>query len=98
MLMVDDYAYDELDFRGDPDIVLLEGSQWGDIGKKDIFFYDVFVIFNIKCFYVVYPMTNQILFDDEDVGPYHPPSSSPIQRRGERDDVAGVAAADYDIL
>jgi hypothetical protein len=38
MLMVDDYAYVRLDFHGDPDLVLPEGSQWGDIGKKDILF------------------------------------------------------------
>jgi hypothetical protein len=29
MLMVDDYAYADLDFRGDPDLVLPKGSQWG---------------------------------------------------------------------
>jgi hypothetical protein len=38
MLMVDDYAYVSLDFRGDPDLVLPEGSQWGNIGKKYILF------------------------------------------------------------
>ena len=37
ILMIDDYAYAGLDFRGDPDLVLLEGSQWGDLGKKNIF-------------------------------------------------------------
>jgi len=40
-------------------------------------------------------MTNQTLFDDEDVGSYHPLGSSPIHRRGERGDVVGVAVADY---
>ena len=34
MLMVDDYAYARLDFRGDPDLVLPEDAQWGDLGKK----------------------------------------------------------------
>ena len=37
ILMIDDYAYDELDFCNDPDLVLPEGSQWGELGKKDIF-------------------------------------------------------------
>jgi hypothetical protein len=37
-LMVKDYAYVELDFCGDPDLDLPEGSQWGDIGKKEILF------------------------------------------------------------
>jgi hypothetical protein len=32
--MVDDYAYARLDFRGDPDLVLPEGAQWGKLGKK----------------------------------------------------------------
>jgi hypothetical protein len=38
LLMVDDYAYAILDFRGDPDLVLPEGSQWGNLGKKHILF------------------------------------------------------------
>jgi len=29
ILMIDDYAHVDLDFRGDPDLVLLEGFQWG---------------------------------------------------------------------
>jgi hypothetical protein len=36
MLMVDDYTYVGLDFRGDPDLVVPEGSQWGNLGKKYI--------------------------------------------------------------
>jgi hypothetical protein len=44
MLMVDDYAYDGLDFRGDPDLALPEDAQWGDLGKK----YTNFFFF--KCF------------------------------------------------
>jgi hypothetical protein len=38
MLMVDDYAYAWLYFHGDPDLALPKGSQWGDIGKKEILF------------------------------------------------------------
>jgi hypothetical protein len=38
MLMVDDNAYVRMDFREDPNLSLPEGSQWGDIGKKDILF------------------------------------------------------------
>jgi hypothetical protein len=44
MLMVDDHAYAGLDFRGDPDLVLPEDAQWGDLGKK----YTHFSLF--KCF------------------------------------------------
>jgi hypothetical protein len=35
MLMVDDYTYAGLDFRGDPDLSLPEDAQWGDLGKKN---------------------------------------------------------------
>ena len=34
VVMVEDYAYAGLDFRGDPDLVLPEDAQWGNIGKK----------------------------------------------------------------
>jgi hypothetical protein len=48
ILMIDDYAYADLDFRGEPDLVLLEGFQWGNLGKKDILFFIVFLwIFRI---------------------------------------------------
>jgi hypothetical protein len=38
MIMVDDYAYTGLDFYGDTELALSEGSQWGYIGKKEILF------------------------------------------------------------
>jgi hypothetical protein len=38
MLMIDDYAYAGLDFRGDLDFSLPEDAQWGDLGKKYTFF------------------------------------------------------------
>jgi hypothetical protein len=34
VVMVEDYAYAGLDFRGDPDLILPEDTQWGNIGKK----------------------------------------------------------------
>ena len=37
LIMVEDYAYTKTNFHRDPDLALLEGSQWGDIGKKEIF-------------------------------------------------------------
>jgi hypothetical protein len=36
--MVEDCAYVRLDFKGDPNLVLPEGFQWGDLGNKYIFF------------------------------------------------------------
>ena len=34
ILMIEDYAYAGTDFRGNPDLPLPPGAQWGDIGKK----------------------------------------------------------------
>ena len=34
VMMVEDYAYVGLYFRGDPDLILPEDTQWGNIGKK----------------------------------------------------------------
>jgi hypothetical protein len=45
LLMVEYYAYVGMDFHGDLDLDILEGSQWGDIGKKEIFVYIMFLIF-----------------------------------------------------
>ena len=32
--MIEDYAYTGTDFRGDLNLQLPPGAQWGDIGKK----------------------------------------------------------------
>ena len=46
--MIDYYAYVGMDFVGDPNLVLPEGFQWGNLGKKDILFFIVFLwIFRI---------------------------------------------------
>ena len=37
MMMMYDYAYAGLDFRGDLDLVLPEDAQWGDLGEKYTF-------------------------------------------------------------
>ena len=34
ILMIEDYMYTGIDLRGDLDIPLPPGAQWGDIGKK----------------------------------------------------------------
>jgi hypothetical protein len=63
ILMIDDYAYVGMDFHNDPDLVLPEVSQWGDLGKKNILLLWCFCNFlqNIKHFFlcVFNPMTNQ---------------------------------------
>ena len=33
IICIDDYAYAGVDFRGDPDMPMPEGAQFGDIGK-----------------------------------------------------------------
>jgi hypothetical protein len=43
--MVEDYAYAETYVNGDPNLDIPDGSQWGDIGKKEIFFYIMLLIF-----------------------------------------------------
>jgi hypothetical protein len=50
LIMVEDYAYVGTDFRGDPDLALPEGSQWGEIGKKNFFIICCFWYFNYKMF------------------------------------------------
>ena len=34
ILMTEDYAYTGTDIKGEPDLPLPPGEQWGDIGKK----------------------------------------------------------------
>ena len=34
ILMIEDYSFTGTKFRGDPDLPLPPGTQWGDIGKK----------------------------------------------------------------
>ena len=43
ILMIDDYVYAGLEFRGDLDLVLPEGFHWGYLGKKDIFLFIMFL-------------------------------------------------------
>lgn len=47
LLMVDDYAYAGMDFRGVPDLPLPPGEQWTDVGKNLFFFgfFQAFMIF-----------------------------------------------------
>ena len=33
LLMIEDYAYDGVDFHHDPELVLLEGEMWDDRGN-----------------------------------------------------------------
>jgi hypothetical protein len=101
MLMVDDYSYAGLDFRGDPDLVLSEDAQWGELGKKHTIFsfLNVFVNFiTFKCFLFymfVQRLNTKFIVDDTDVEPYRPPGTSPIQRRGEVAPVPQWEAGDY---
>jgi hypothetical protein len=103
MLMVDDYAYAGLDFQGDPNLVLPENAQWGELGKKYTHFsiLNVFMNFyHIQMFLFykfVQRLNTKFIFDDANVGPYRPPGTSSIQRRGE---VAAVLqyVEDYQVV
>ena len=47
IIVVDDYPYAEMDFRGDPDLVLPPGAAWGTVSKFAIFeLYNFFCIFS----------------------------------------------------
>jgi len=99
--MIDDYSYARMDFLNDPYMVLPEVSQWRELGKKDILLSQCFCkrFQNIKFFYVFFnPMNNQKYIDHADVGPFHPPSMSLIQRRGEVAVVVGWDANDYEAI
>jgi hypothetical protein len=84
MLVVNDYAYAGLDFRGDPDLVLPEDAQWEELGKKYIHFSFLNVFVNLLYSNVFYMFVQRIntkfVVDDTDVGPYQPPGTSPIQQ------------------
>ena len=53
MFVVEDYAYAGTDFLGDPNLPLLPGGQWGDIGKKQetLNMENVFMFFMFYIFY-----------------------------------------------
>jgi hypothetical protein len=81
------------------DLVLPEDAQWGDLSKKYTHFslFKCFVNFyhiQMFLFYMfVQRLNTKFFFDVTDVGPYRPPSTSPIQWRGE---VATVSQYDED--
>ena len=45
IISIDEYAYAGVDFRGDPDLVLPEGTQWGAIVKIDLTMFFIFIRF-----------------------------------------------------
>ena len=42
IVAIDEYAYAGVDFRGDPNLVLPEGAQWGAIDKNDLTMFFLF--------------------------------------------------------
>jgi hypothetical protein len=61
VVMVEDYAYAGLDFRGDPDLVLPEDAQWGDIGKK----YTNFLSFRCFCIFIILNVFGFVTFVED---------------------------------
>jgi hypothetical protein len=49
LIMIEDYTYAGVDFQEDPDLVLPEGYQWSDAGKKKIFSFSFYFIFFFLC-------------------------------------------------
>ena len=55
-MVFSEYPYVGMDFRGDPDLVLPDGEQWGAIGKffdhiiVYCFIHNVVVLYSIKTF------------------------------------------------
>ena len=46
LVQVTDYAYGGVDFRGDPNLALLDVAQWGAIGKNVLtMFFFIFIRF-----------------------------------------------------
>ena len=78
--MVKDYAYAGTDFRGDPDLPLPPGRQWGDMGKKQNPKMDicVFLSFNVFLFFMY---SNETRNFHADVGVARPGGSSPLDRK-----------------
>ena len=48
--MIEDYAYNRIEFEGDLDLPLLVGAQWGDIGKKILKILIIFVFSSFMIF------------------------------------------------
>jgi hypothetical protein len=61
VVMVEDYAYAGLDFRGDPDLILPEDTQWGNIGKK----VTNFLIFRCFCIFIILNVFGFIIFVED---------------------------------
>ena len=49
LLMIEDYAYEGVDFCKDPELPLSEGEKWDERGKKDtihhVFNFSIYLIF-----------------------------------------------------
>ena len=46
--MVEDHAYEGVDFQNDPELVLPEGEVWDDRGKQTLstYFFEIFYLFH----------------------------------------------------
>jgi hypothetical protein len=48
VIAINNYPYVGIDYRGDPNMPFAPSSTYGDIGKKIIFIYFVFLVFFSK--------------------------------------------------
>ena len=69
---VDEYCYEGMDFRRDPDLPLLADAQWGDIGMNSFFvFCFVFYLLHIYNVLGCASIINMCVSFGVDVGPMH---------------------------
>ena len=53
MVAINDYAYLGIEFQGDPDLVLPDEAQWGEIGKNVLtMFFDFFKAYTCFCIFM----------------------------------------------
>ena len=67
-----------MDFRGDPDMVLPQGEQWGDRG---IFTFHSFFKLSVFLFFKHHFKTDSKIFQNADVGPQRPANLQDFERR-----------------
>ena len=54
-----EYAYTSVDFRGDPDLALPEGAQWGAMGKNVLtMFFDFPKVYTMFLCFDLFPRLN----------------------------------------
>ena len=75
---IQDFPYDGVDFRGDPDMVLPRGEQWDDTSN---FIFHKFFKLSISFLFLYRLKTDSNNFQNADVGPRRSANFRPFERR-----------------